>query len=141
VNSQTYRTSEKILRGLPKGRRFANDRAPTYDEIQLLVKYPDRRIKLIVYTMTSSGIRLGAWDYLRWGNISPISNDGKVVAAKIIICCEEEDEYFSFITPEPWTSLNDWMDYRKQCGELINENSWLMRNMWDVTTPKGKAGV
>jgi hypothetical protein len=132
---------KKILRGLPRGRRYANDRAPTFNEIKLLTSYPDRRIKPIIYTMTSSGIRLGAWDYLRWGNISPISKDGKVIAAKIIVYCGEEDEYFSFITPEAWLSLNDWMYYRKQCGELIDENSWLMRNLWDVTTPRGKGVI
>jgi hypothetical protein len=33
------------------------------------------------------------------------------------------------------------MDYREQCGELISENSWVMRNLWDVTTPKGKGIV
>ena len=73
---------KKILRGLPKGRRYANDRAPTYDEIQFLIRYPDRRIKPIVYTMTSSGIRLGAWDYLHWGDIFPVANDDKLLAAK-----------------------------------------------------------
>jgi hypothetical protein len=55
-----------ITRGLPRGRQSANDRAPTIEEIQQLVEYPDRRIKPIVYTMASSGIRLGAWDYLKW---------------------------------------------------------------------------
>ena len=48
----------RITRGLPKVRRFANDRAPTLGEIQKIVEYPDRRIKAIVYTMASSGIRL-----------------------------------------------------------------------------------
>jgi hypothetical protein len=33
------------------------------------------------------------------------------------------------------------MDYRKQCGESINENSWIMQNLWDVTTPKGKGVI
>ena len=56
---------KKITRGLPKGRKFADDRAPTIEEIYRLIEYPDRRIKAIVYTMCSSGIRLGAWDYLR----------------------------------------------------------------------------
>lgn len=49
----------KIKRGLPRGRHYADDRIPTLDEIRKLVEYPDRRIKAIVYTMASSGIRLG----------------------------------------------------------------------------------
>ena len=51
----------KITRGLPKGRKWADDRAPTLDEIRKIVEYPDRRIKSIVYTMVSTAFRLGAW--------------------------------------------------------------------------------
>jgi hypothetical protein len=51
---------KKISRGLPAGRRAANDRAPTIEEVKKLVEYPDRRIRPIVYTMASSGIRIGA---------------------------------------------------------------------------------
>ena len=63
-----------ISRGLPKGRQVPNDRAPTTEEIQKLIEYPDRRIKAIVYTMVSSGIRLGAWDYLQWKHVIPLTN-------------------------------------------------------------------
>jgi hypothetical protein len=133
---------KKVMRGMPKGRRYANDRAPTIDEISRLTQYPDRRIKPILLTMASSGIRLSAWDYLRWKDISPIIKDGKTIAAKIRIYAEDEEgEYFSFITNEALQALNDWMDYRKECGESINENSWIMRNLWDVTTPKGKGVI
>ena len=55
------------------------------EEIQRICDYPDRRIKGIVCTMASSGIRLGAWDYLRWGHIEPIKRHGKIVAAKIVV--------------------------------------------------------
>ena len=61
---------KKIARGLPRAGKAANDRAPTIEEIRKLVKYPDRRIKAVVYTMVSSGIRIEAWDYLKgvkWG--------------------------------------------------------------------------
>jgi hypothetical protein len=51
---------DKVRRGLPSARKSANDRAPTTEEIKRLVEYPDRRIKPIIYTMVSSGIRIGS---------------------------------------------------------------------------------
>jgi hypothetical protein len=33
------------------------------------------------------------------------------------------------------------MTYRKQSSEAVSEYSWLMRNLWDVTTPRGKGVV
>ena len=65
--------------------------------------------------MTSSGIRLGAWNYLKWGHIRPIEKDGKeVVAAKIIVYAEEDEEYFTFISKEAYHSLKEWMKYREE---------------------------
>ncbi|MGA9317364.1 MAG: hypothetical protein WBV84_04850 [Nitrososphaeraceae archaeon] len=55
---------KKISRGVPRGRKAANDRSPTLEELKLS-EYPDRRMKPIIYAMASSGIRLGAWDYLK----------------------------------------------------------------------------
>jgi hypothetical protein len=72
---------KKITRGLPKARSFANDRAPTIEEIHRMIEYPDRRMKAIIFTMASSGIRLGAWDYLQWKDIELITRDGKTVVA------------------------------------------------------------
>lgn len=124
---------KKITRGLPKGKSFADDRIPTNEEIQRLLGYPDRRIKAIVYTMTSSGIRLGAWDYLKWGNIKPLEEEGKgVVAAKMIVYSGEDEEYYTFISREAFFSLKEWIKYRQDSGELIDENSWLMRDLWDT---------
>ena len=130
---------KKITRGLSRGKRYANDRIPTLEEVRKIVEYPDRRIKPIVYTMCSSGIRLGAWDYLRWKHIIPIKNDkNEIIAAKIRVYADEEEEYISFISLEAYSYLKEWMNYRKEVGELVTEESWLMRNLWDVTTPTGK---
>jgi hypothetical protein len=48
--------------GFSKVRRFAAGRAPTIEEIQKICEYPDRRMKAIIYIISSSGIKLGAWD-------------------------------------------------------------------------------
>ena len=56
---------KKISRGLPRERIMPMIQFLADDEIQTLLEYPDRRIKAIVYTMTSSGIRLGfSWTIL-----------------------------------------------------------------------------
>lgn len=62
----------KIARGLPRAKRFADDRASTLQEICKIAEYPDRRIKPVICTMKSTGIRVGAWDYLKYGHITPI---------------------------------------------------------------------
>jgi hypothetical protein len=62
--------------------------------------------------MAASGIRLGAWDYLKWKHIKAIKNEDKVIAAKIIVYAGEPEEYFSFITPEAYFELEKWMKYR-----------------------------
>ena len=123
---------KKIARGLPRGRRHAADRAPTLIEIQKLVEYPDRRIKAIIFTMCSSAIRLGAWDYLRWRDITPIKKDTKIIAAKLIAYAGDEDQYTTFISSEAYFELKKLMDFRKDSGEKVSEDSWLMRDLWDI---------
>jgi integrase len=93
--------------------RAADDRAPTIEEIRRIIDYPDRRIKPVVYVMSSSGMRLEAWNYLRWSHIRPIERDGKIVAAKMIVYAGDPEEYFTFITPEAYQALASWMKFRK----------------------------
>ena len=81
----------KIARGLPRAKRFADDRAPTLQEIRRISEYPDRRIKPAVYIMASTGIRVGAWDYLKYGHITPIEREGKLVAARASVYARTPD--------------------------------------------------
>jgi len=123
---------KKIVRGLPKGRKFADDRAPTIEEIQRIVEYPDRRIKAIISVMCSSGIRVGAWDYLKWSDITPMEQEHQPTFAKMKVYSGEPEQYFTFISPEAYLELKKWMEYRKESGENISGDSWLMRDLWDV---------
>jgi hypothetical protein len=125
---------KRITKGLPRAKNSSNDRAPTVEEIRKLVEYPDRRIKAIVYAMASGGFRLGAWDYLQWKNVVPITNDkGEIISAKLLIYADEPEEYYTFITPEAYRVIKDWMDFRSSYGEIITEQSWLMRDLWQTT--------
>ena len=122
----------KITRGLPKGRRYADDRAPTIEKIHKIIEYSDRRMKPIIFTMASFGIRVGAWDYLRWSHVSPITKDDKLLAARINVYAGEDDEYFTFMTPVAYLTLEARMRYRRRCGEYVTKDSWLMRDLWNA---------
>jgi hypothetical protein len=125
---------QKLNKGLPTGRRAAEDRAPTVDEIKKLLEYPDRRIKPIVLIMISSGIRVGAFDYLKWKHIVPLHDEkGNIIAAKMIIYPGDREEYFTFITTEAYDALKEWMNFRLSFGEQINGESWIMRDIWQTT--------
>jgi hypothetical protein len=127
---------KKYTRGLPSARRWGNDRAPTREELIQACKYPDRRIKGIVCTATSGGIRLGAWDYLRWGHIQYIQEKD---VARMRVYAGEDEEYFTYISGEAYKELKEWMDFRKMSGENVTKDSWLMRQLWDVRRGHGGA--
>lgn len=132
---------KKITRGMIRERQHGDDRAPTFDELRQLIKYPDRRIRPIVLVMISSGIRSGAWDYLKWKHIIPIKQNGVIVAAKIIVYGGDPESYYSFITREAYDACLEWMNFRASYGENITGESWLMRDTWQKIDTKHSSNV
>jgi integrase len=90
-----------ISKGIKKGNQISEDRPPSVEEIKRLMEYPDIRIKAIVSVMISSGIRSGSWDYMKWKDITPISKNGVVVAAKLnAFNTKTKRFYLTFISSE-----------------------------------------
>jgi hypothetical protein len=126
-----------ISRSLPKVKQYANDRIPTVEEIKKLIEYPDSRIKPIVLLSVSTGIRVGAWEYMKWKHIIPIKNEnGAILAAKLVVYPNEPEEYFTFMTPEAYNAVKEWMDFRASFGEEITGESWILRNTWQKVKPR-----
>jgi integrase len=128
-----------VSKGIPRGLKAADDRAPTLEEIQKLLEFPDRRIGPLVLTLVSSGIRIGAFETLKWKHIVPIYNNDKneLLAAKILVYPGDREQYYSFLTPEAYTSLDEWMKYRSKCGEEITKESYVMRDIWQTDDMEG----
>ena len=126
---------QKLNKGIPRGNSSAEDRAPTVEEIQKLLEYPDRRIKPIVLILLSSGIRVGAFETLRWKHITSITDKetGNIVAARMTVYPGDKEEYFTFITPEAYCAVKEWMDFRESFGEKIKPESWIVRDIWQTT--------
>jgi hypothetical protein len=72
---------------------------------------------------------------IKYKHIQPIisrDNEGidNIVAAKITIYAESDEQYTSFITKEACQAIEEWIEYRRKCGEQITDESWLVRNLW-----------
>lgn len=121
---------DKIKKGMPSVNQTSNDRIPEIEEINSLLNYNDIRIRPIILTMLSSGIRVGAWNWLRWKNVIPIEKEGSIVAAKLIVYYQEPEQYNTYITSEAYFSLKSYIDFRELHGEKISGESWLIRDQW-----------
>lgn len=132
---------KKIKKTLPRMRKYAEDRAPTIDEIRLLISDGDMRLRCGVLVMCSSGIRVGAWDELKWKHVEPRYDDNKsVIAAKLTVYPLDSEKYFTLITPETYQALLEYIKFREMHGEKIGPNSPLLRDQFEATA-KGSRGL
>ena len=59
----------------------------------------------------------------QWKHVCPITNDeGEMVAARLTIYPGDIEEYFTFVTPEAYFALDEWMKFRTRYGEEITVN-------------------
>ena len=126
---------KRITKSLPATKNVSNARAPSLNELRKLMEYPDRRIRPIILCMISGGFRIGSWDYLKWKHVTAIKDEktGQVIAAKMIKYSDEPDEYFCLLTSEAYDALLQYITFRKNSGEDITGESWLMRDIWSTT--------
>ena len=128
----------KVLRFIPRARKTGSDRAPTTEEIRQMVQEADIRIRCIILTCASSGIRVGAFDGMCWGDITPIykeDGDGgtpaQVRAARLVVYRGSVEEYVTFVSPECYDTLMRYRRLREGIGETITARSPLIRDAWD----------
>ena len=83
---------DKIKTRMSSVNQTSNDRIPEISEIKSLLSYNDIRIRPIILTMFSSGIRVGAWNWLM-EKCNSMEKDGSLIAAKLIVYYLEPDQY------------------------------------------------
>jgi hypothetical protein len=62
-----------------------------------------------------------------------VASLGETIAAKLIVYAGDREQYYTFITPEAYSALREWVEFRVSHGEKITPESWLMRDLWQTT--------
>jgi hypothetical protein len=117
---------KRINAHLPsKGKRI-DDRAYTHEEIKKMIDIANLRDKAILLVMASSGPRIDAVPSLRIKDLVPTDyNDASIYEIRYYPL--GNDEYRGYCTPEAKRAIDDYIRWRKQCGERITENSPVFR--------------
>lgn len=124
----------KISKMIPHAKKTGNDRAPSIEEIRLMIDSADLRTKCIVLICATSGIRVGAFNGLTYGDITPIKDKTNLVGAKVIVYKGENEQYTTFVTSECYGMIQQYITARKTIGEIITIHSPLIRDAWDNNT-------
>ena len=99
------------------------DRSHTHEEIQTILGFADQRLKTAFLVLASTGIRIGALQLIRIGDLERIDN-----LYKITVYSGDREEYFTFCTPECAKEIDTYLEFRRKrkhydnFGNLIPED-------------------
>ena len=119
---------EKISKFLGESGRKNTDRAYTHEEIKKILDVSDLSMKSIILLMASTGIRIGAITDLKLKHLQEVNDN----LYKIIVYEKSKDEYYCFCSHECYSIINSYLDYRKKSGELLDNESYLIREQFDI---------
>jgi hypothetical protein len=81
-----------------------------------MLDYSDIRSKVVVLILATSGMRIGALAELKIRHLKKIPEYNLY---HITIYENTKDEHYSFCTPECTKAIEEYLEYRKKCGERI----------------------
>lgn len=113
------------FKGKSKGKKI-DDRLYTKDEIDQLLLHADLREKVVVYTLLSTGMRVGGLAEIRFKDMS-YDKDFRLYKFKVYADSEDSnDRYITFCTPECASIINKYLESREKQGDAIKPNSPLI---------------
>lgn len=121
---------KKVRLEIPPDENIRKDRAYTLEEIQKMLHVCSRaRDKAIIHLLTSTGMRIGAVHTLKYGDLSPRqTKQGKVY--RIEVYSGSSDSYCCYCNVETTQILDEYLKERTDAGEILRNDSPLIRNLY-----------
>jgi integrase len=117
------------------------DRGYTDEEIRKILEFSDQRSKTAFLILASTGIRIGALQSIRIGDLERIGGGTASLENlyRITVYRGDNEEYTTFTTHECTREIDNYLEYRTRRGETITQDSYLMvMKFTNDTIQKGK---
>jgi site-specific recombinase XerD len=128
---------KRILFECPKGKKHAADRYPTIEQTREVLRIADEKMKAVILLLASSGIRVGAFDYLKMKDVEFQKNG----LLRLTVYSGEDEEYECFASTEAADALKKYIESRELAGETINDESPVIRDSWSYRNLILRKGV
>ncbi len=125
----------KIKRLYPaKIKRSGNSAYQTSDVKRMLDCSTKLRNKAIIHFLASTGCRVGALESMQIRHLRDMP-----LGCKMVLVYEDStEEYSTFLTPEATIALDLYHDERKSDGEIMNQDSPVFRERYQLADVKAK---
>jgi integrase len=134
-NNDIELNRRKIKRYYPSDESVNDDRSYTHEEIQRILSVCDLRTKAMILLMASSGVRIGALASMQIGDLikTPVKFNNSIF--KVQVYARTRERYFTFTIPECYNAIQEYLNYKKRCGEEIKDKSPLFRKHFNKHDP------
>jgi len=123
----------KINKMKPEKKKLRGDKPYTTEDLRIILKYVSKSPLWIslIHFISSSGVRDGFSEELRIKDLGDMPNGCKSVK----VYADSKDEYYTFITQEAVTALDEYFEYRKRKGEKLSPDSWVFTSALNPEKP------
>jgi integrase len=120
----------RIKSAIPKATK-GKDRAVLPEEIRKIYETGNSRLKFVISVLASSGIRIGAFDFLTIKDLEVRDGYGILTVYR-----GEPEEYITFVSMECIGDYRKYLEERRIAGETITPDSPLVRQRLDIDGTK-----
>jgi len=119
---------KKIKKLLPEKKKTVGDNPYTTEQVKEILKHTSNpKFRAIIHFLASSGVRVGSFVEMRVRDLEDFKDGCKSVK----VYPGSKDEYYTFIHQEAVNALEDYFEYRRKKGEIINGDSWVFTSKPD----------
>ena len=120
----------KLSKMKPEKKKLTGDKAYTTKDIQDMLQRigPNLKFRCIVHIMSASSTRIGAFSELKLKHIQDMPNGCK----SMLVYDDDKAEYTTFIHQEAVEALEKYLESRRNSGEVLTPESWLIPSKHDV---------
>lgn len=111
-------------------KKMVKDRVYSKEEIGKLITHADLRMKVVVLTFLSSGMRVGGLAGIRIKDLLYV--DSAKLYIITVYSSDPDATYTTFCSSECAAIIKEYIDYRTRMGEEIQDDSPLVRQKFDM---------